>query len=115
MINLENQIKHALDIIRNSSDPQEKKNILFNIIKELPKTPEITSLFQLAFDVISSMEQVDERWTSIFELIKEIPITKDFFSINARAMELAIDAVDGIQEPISRKTKLHQWLIPLPL
>jgi len=114
MINLENQIKHAIDIIRNSSDPQEKKGILFNIIKELPKTPEIISLFQLAFDVISSMEQVDERWTSIFELIKEIPITKDFFSIYARAMELAIDAVDGIQEPISRKTKLLRIAHELP-
>ena len=66
MINLENQIKHAIDIIRNSSDPQEKKGILFNIIKELPKTPEIISLFQLAFDVISNIDQVDERRGSIF-------------------------------------------------
>lgn len=114
MINLENQIKHALDIIRNSSDPQEKKGILFNIIKELPKTPEIISLFQLAFDVISNIEQVDERRASIFELIKEIPTTKDFFWIYSKAVELAIDAVDGIQEPISRKTKLLRIAHELP-
>ena len=114
MINLENQIKHAIDIIRNSSDPQEKKGILFNIIKELPKTPEIISLFQLAFDVISNIDQVDERRESIFELIKEIPLTKDFFWIYSKAMELAIDAVDGIQEPISRKTKLLRIAHELP-
>ena len=114
MINLENQIKHAIDIIRNSSDPQEKKGILFNIIKELPKTPEIISLFQLAFDVISNIEEVDERQASIFELIKEIPITKDFFWIYSKAMELAIDAVDGIHEPISRKTKLLRIAHELP-
>src|SRR3989338_5984863 len=114
MINLENQIKHAIDIIQNSSDPQEKKGILFNIIKELPKTPEIISLFQLAFDVISNIEEVDERQASIFELIKEIPITKDFFWIYSKAMELAIDAVDGIHEPISRKTKLLRIAHELP-
>ncbi|MBI5047603.1 MAG: hypothetical protein HZB54_01445 [Deltaproteobacteria bacterium] len=114
MLELENHIKHTIDALHNSSDSKEKMDILFRVIKELPKTSEAIPLFQLTFDVINKLENPEEKRNVLFDFLKEIPAVKDFLPLYSKAAESAIEAADGITEPINRKTKLLRISKELP-
>ncbi|MBI5327274.1 MAG: Hsp70 family protein [Deltaproteobacteria bacterium] len=114
MLELENHIKLTIAAIHNSSNSKEKMDIFFSAIKELPKTSETISLFQLVFDAINKLENPDEKRNVLFDFLKEIPAVKDFLPLYLKAAESAIEAADSIKEPINRKTKLLRISKELP-
>lgn len=114
MLEPENRIKHLIDTIHDFSDHEDKRDILINAVRDLPKTSESISLFQLAFDVINRIGHMDERLTTLLEFVKEIPAAKDFFPLYSKTMESLIEAVNSIKEPINRKTKLLRIADELP-
>lgn len=137
MINIETQIKNAIEAADGITEPINRKTKLLRIADELPKTEEFTKLrlnaMRLALDLADTPQH---KKASLHEIAHELPKSSDisfyrrytllgiasklpktsssFISLYTEAIQRALDAVAVIKEPYYREYALIYIAKELP-
>ncbi|MBI5192940.1 MAG: Hsp70 family protein [Nitrospirae bacterium] len=102
-------IRDTFNAVKNITDIHDKKRILvrcINCIKEIPKTYESMSAYQLCVSLANSVKSPSDRKALLLVIAGEIPRDPEFSSLYAAVMKDAVLASNNIEDPKTRKDSL---------
>lgn len=102
-------ITDTFNAVKNTIDIHEKKKILLrciHCIKEMPRTAESVSAYNLCIDLVSGVKSPADRKTLLLVVAEEMPGDKGFTSLYETAIKHAVLASDNIEDPKTRKDSL---------
>ncbi|MDD5435212.1 MAG: Hsp70 family protein, partial [Nitrospira sp.] len=102
-------LRDTFNAIRNITDIHGKEKVLvrcIHCIKEIPKTIESLSSYQLCIDLAAGVKSPSDRKNLLLVVAGEMPNDEGFDPLYSAAMKQAVLASDNIEEPKMRKDSL---------
>ncbi len=102
-------LKDTFNAIKNITDIHGKEKVLIrciHCIKEIPKTIESISAYQLCIDLAAGVKSPVDRKKLLLVVAGEMPKNEAFGTLYATAMKHAVLASDNIEEPKARKDSM---------
>lgn len=97
--------------------PEAKKEILsrcLRCVKDIPKSSEFLSGYQLCVELTTRIENPSERKWLLLSIAGELPNTAEFHHLYIEVLSQAIRAANAIEDPKSRKDALLDIIHELP-